>query len=245
MDGGDLGIIVVAILAGSLVKSVSGMGLPVIAVPLISLVLPLEQAVVATAVPGLAVNGLIGWRERAHRGQTRDLPVLATAGVLGAVFGTLLLVHLPEAPVLAALALIVLAYVALAVARPERSLAPATATRWSPAVGLGAGVMQGATGISGPITGTWIHAYRLPRDAHVFAVSVLFLMAGSGQTVSLLVGGAFVGHWAAALVGVPVAVAMIPIGTSVRGRLSGRGFDLVVLATLVVSAATILARLLA
>ncbi len=243
MDGGDLVIIVLAILAGSMVKSVSGMGLPVIAIPLITLVLPLEEAVVVTALPGLAVNAVIGWRERAHVGETRDLPVLAVTGVVGAVIGTLLLVRLPEEPVLFALAVIVLAYVALALARPTLQIAEATATRWSPVVGLGAGVMQGATGISGPVTGTWIHAYRLPRDAHVLAVTVLFLMAGIGQTVPLVASGAFDGVWFAAVVGVPLALAMIPLGARVRGRLSGRGFDLVVLAALVISAVTILVRL--
>lgn len=245
MDAGDLVIIVLAILAGAMVKSVSGMGLPVIAVPLITLVLPLQEAVVVTALPGLAVNGVIGWRERSHLDQTRDLPVLAVAGVVGAVIGTLLLVHLPEEPVLVALAVVVLAYVALAIARPAFRIAPATATRWSPAVGLVAGVMQGATGISGPITGTWIHAYRLPRDAHVLAVTVLFLMAGIGQTVPLVASGAFEGLWLAAVVGVPLALTMIPFGARVRGRLSGRGFDLVVLAALVISAVTILVRLAA
>lgn len=243
MDGGDLLIIVLAILAGAMVKSVSGMGLPVIAVPLITLVLPLEEAVVVTALPGLAVNGVIGWRERSHVDQTRDLPVLAATGVVGAVIGTLLLVHLPEEPVLVALAVIVLAYVVLAFARPSFKIAPRTATRWSPAVGVSAGVMQGATGISGPITGTWIHAYRLPRDAHVLAVTVLFFMAGVGQTVPLVAGGAFAGRWVAAVIGVPLALAMIPLGTRVRGRLSGRGFDYVVLAALVLSAVTILVRL--
>ena len=238
-------MIVLAILAGAMVKSVSGMGLPVIAVPLISLVAPLEEAVAVTALPALVVNGLIGWQERRHRGATRDLPVLAATGLAGAVAGTLLLVNLPEAPVLAVLAVVVTSYVVLALARPTLQVAPATGTRWAPAVGFSAGLMQGATGISGPVTGTWIHAYRLPRDAHVFAVTVLFLMAGVGQVVPLWASGSFEGRWVAALVGIPCAVAMIPIGARVRGRLSGRTFDLVVLGTLLVSAVTIVVRLLA
>lgn len=243
MDGGDLVVVILAVLAGAMVKSVSGMGLPVIAVPLITLVAPLEEAVVAVALPGLVLNGAVAWRERHHAAESRDLPLLAVTGVAGAVVGTLLLVHLPEEPLLVVLAVVVLAYVALALARPEFALEPATATRWAPAVGTAAGVMQGATGISGPVTGTWVHAQRLPRDAHVFAVSLLFLMAGLGQTGPLLVSGVFDGHWVAALVGIPVAVAVIPAGARVRGRLSGRAFDAVVLATLVVSAVTILVRL--
>ena len=42
-------------------------------------------------------------------------------------------------------------YVALALVRPTFRLAPVTATRWAPAVGLSAGVMQGATGISSKV----------------------------------------------------------------------------------------------
>ncbi len=243
MDGGELAVVIVAIAAGALVKSVSGMGLPVIAVPLISLVAPLEEAVVVAVLPGLAINGAVGWRERAHRGDTRDLPVLAATGVVGAVVGTLLLVRLPEEPLLVVLVIVVLSYIVLALTRPELRLGPATSRRWAPAVGLGAGVLQGATGISGPITGTWIHAYRLPRDAHVFAVTVLFLMAGLGQLGPLLASDAFAGLWFAAVVGVPAALAAVPLGARVRSRLSGRAFDLVVLATLMVSAVTILVRL--
>ena len=243
MDGGALAVIVLAILAGAIVKSVSGMGLPVIAVPVITLVLPLEEAVVAVALPALAVNGIIGWRERSHRTEARDLPVLAATGLAGAVVGALLLVNLPEEPVLLALTVIVLSYVALAIARPALRIAPGTGTRWAPAVGLTAGLMQGATGISGPVTGTWIHAYRLPRDAHVFAVTLLFLMAGIGQVVPLAASGSFAGRWPGALVGVVPAVAMVPLGARIRGRLSGPAFDGVVLAALVVSAVTILVRL--
>lgn len=243
MDGGELIVVVLAIAAGALVKSVSGMGLPIIAVPLISLVAPLEQAVVVTVLAGVATNASISWQERRHRGEARDLPVLAVTGVLGAVVGTLLLVHLPEDPVLAGLALVVISYVIVALAHPELHVDPVTSRRWAPAVGLGAGLLQGATGASGPVTGTWIHAQRLPRDAHVLAVSILFLMAGVGQLVSLLASGAFAGNWTASLLGIPVALAAIPLGTRVRGRLSGRGFDLVVLATLTVAAVTLLVRL--
>jgi uncharacterized membrane protein YfcA len=243
VDGSELFVVVAAIAAGGMVKSISGMGLPVVAVPLISLVVPLEQAVVCAALPGLIVNAVITVQERAHRGETRDLPVLAVTGVVGGALGALLLVHLPEAPVLATLAVLVLAYIALALSRPELRLDPATTTRWSPPVGLAAGVMQGATGISGPVTGTWIHAYRLPRDAHVFAVTTLFLVSGVGQVVPLLVGGSFDGRWAGALVGIPVALAAIPFGARIRSRLSGRAFDRSVLAALALSAVTIIVRL--
>lgn len=243
MHGGDLVVIVVAVAAGALVKSVAGMGLPVIAIPLISLATSLEEAVVVVAIPGLLVNGTIAWRERHHRSETRDLPVLAATGVVGAVAGTWLLVRLPEEPLLVALAVVVLSYVALSLARPDVHLTREHGARFAPVAGAAAGVLQGATGISGPVTATWIHAYRLPRDAHVFSVTLLFLMAGAGQFVPLVAGGAFAGRWVAALVAVPVALAPIPLGARLRARLSGRGFDRVVLAALVASATTILVRL--
>ena len=39
-------------------------------------------------------------------------------------------------------------------------------------------MMQGAVGVSGPIIGSWLYAYRLPRDAYILSLSVLFLITG-------------------------------------------------------------------
>ena len=99
-----------------------------------------------------------------------------------------------------------------------------------------AGTFQGAIGISGPIVGSWIHSYRLPRSAHILSVTTLFLIIGVGQLTVLVANGEFAGRvGATALACIPVLVA-IPVGTRLRSHVSGRGFDLAVIALLGASA---------
>lgn len=239
----EIGICVLAILVGTFVKAVTGMGFPLIAIPVISLFVTVEDAVAVIALPNVIMNGVICWRMRYEAPHTRDLPILAGAGVIGAVLGTALLVRLPEQVLMVGLAATVFAYVGYAASRPDTSLLPATTRRWSPAVGLVAGVMQGAVGISGPPVAAWIHAYRLTPGAFVFAVSLLFLVAGAAQLAVLVASSMITGPrlWLA-LGALPIVLGMIPLGEWLRGRLGAHRFDRAVLAALLLSGMSLVVR---
>jgi len=243
MSGLEIAVCMAAIVIGIGVKAVTGMGFPLIAIPVVALFVSVEDAVVVIALPNVIMNAVICWRTRRESLHTRDLPVLATASIVGAVIGTGLLVSMPERPLILALAFTVFAYVGYAVTRSEGQLSPQTTRRWSPAVGLVAGVMQGAVGISGPPVAAWIHAYRLPPSAFVFSVSLLFLVAGAVQ-LALFVGyGMLAGPrlWIA-LAAIPLVLGMIPLGERLRVRLGAHRFDRVVLAVLLLSGASLLVR---
>ena len=141
------------------------------------------------------------------------------------------------------LAAVVFAYIAYAAVRPQRSLPEKTTRRWSPAVGLVAGVMQGAVGISGPPVAAWMHAYRLPPRAFVFSVSLLFLVAGVAQLAALIAGGMIYGpRLSLGLAAIPVVLGMIPLGERLRDHLDARRFDRIVLALLLVSGTSLVVR---
>ncbi len=235
-------IVVIAILTGSLVKSVTGMGMPIIAVPIMALFVSVEDAVVVIAAPTVALNAWLCWRERSHRHETRDLGRLALFGIAGAVLGAFLLAALPERVVMAALATMVLAYVVRFLTAPDIKVGSAASAKWSPVVGFGAGVSLGSTGISGPIVATWIHAYRLAPGAHIFAVTLLFAITGFAQLAVFVADGRLLDLGApAALTFIP-AFAMVPFGGALRKRMSGEVFDRAVLAVLSVSAAALIVR---
>jgi hypothetical protein len=243
MSALEVAACVSAIVLGTLVKAVTGMGFPLIAIPVISLFVSVEAAVCVVALPNVAMNAALSWRTRGEASHTRDLPVLGVAGILGAILGTRLLVTLPEQLLMAGLSLVVLGYVGRSLVRPERSLASGTTRRWSPAVGLGAGVMQGAVGISGPLFATWIHAYRLAPNAFVFSVSLLFLLSGGAQ-LALLVGNGMVSGarlWIA-LAAIPLVLGTIPVGERLRDRLDRARFDRAALGVLLLSGASLAVR---
>ena len=245
MSGAEIAVVLGASLLGAFVKSVTGMGYPLLAVPIIALALGIEDAVVIVSGPNAVANAALCWQARDGRAGTRDLPVLVVTGFLGAFLGTFLFVTLPEDPLLVLLALTVVVFVVNFLRSPELRLDPATTHRWSPVVGSIAGVMQGALGVSGPVVGAWMHGYRLTSQAYVFSVTMIFGVAGSVQLVLLALTGRYTGDrlTVSALTLVPVA-AVLPIGMRWRRRLGGRGFDLAVLGVLLTSGAALVVRVL-
>ncbi len=244
MSGQALTVIVLASVFAAFVKGVTGLGYPLIVVPLATLATGIEDAVVAVAIPNLAANLWLCWTERSARGEVRDLPRLLVPGVLGAVVGTFALVNLPEDPLLALLAVTVLGFVVLFVRSPELRLSPALTHQWAPAVGAVTGVVQGAVGASGPVIATWLHGYRLGKSAYVYAITLIFAVTGSIQIAVLTTQGEMTGARLAGSVaaGIPMAV-MLPLGARFRDRLAGPMFERAVLAVLVAAAIGMVARI--
>jgi uncharacterized membrane protein YfcA len=242
MTGTEIAIVLAAAVVGSIVKAVTGMGLPIIVIPVAALFVDIEDAVVVMSLPNMLANGALAFRERHHRHETRDLPTLAVVGVVGAVAGTILLVNISDQPLVIALIVAIAAYIAVFFLKPDRRTAPAISRRWSPIVGAVAGTFQGAIGISGPIIGSWIHSYRLPRGAHIFSVTSLFFITGGTQFVVLLLNGELNGRAGATLLACIPVLGFIPLGTWLRERVSARGFDLAIVGMLAVSSAALCVR---
>ncbi len=240
VTGTELAIVLVAVVIGAIAKAVTGMGLPLIAIPIASLFVDVNDAIVVIAFPNMLANALLAGRERRSYPETRDLPTLAVAGVIGAVAGTLLLVNIPETPLIIAVIVAIVGYVVLFFAHPELRVGPDRSRHLAPVVGGVGGLFQGAVGISGPIVGSWIHSYRLSRGAHILSVTSLFFITGLAQFVVLVGSGELSGRTTATLLACIPVLASIPIGTRLRDSVSGRGFDLAIIAMLVVSALALL-----
>ena len=235
--------IVLATAAGSAVKSVTGLGQPLFAVPLLAPVIGVETAVVVISLPNLLANVLLVKQVHRSRSDTRDLPVLLTTSVAGTVLGTAALVSWPEEPLFIVLVGLIAVFVWSALRSNNLAIPEAAGRRWSPLVGLVAGLAQGAVGVSGPVVVTWLYAYRLSRDAFILSITSIFLVTSVAQIGALAAAGAYTtGRLVAAAVAfIPVAV-IIPTGERLRRHLSSTAFDRSVLAVLLVAACVLTAR---
>jgi uncharacterized membrane protein YfcA len=136
----------------------------------------------------------------------------------------------------AVLAVVIVGYIVLAVAKPGFTL-PASVTRiGSGPVGLAAGGLQGATGISGPLLTTWLHGFGLPPRAYVFALSSLFFVFSSVQAITLAGVGLYTPSrlLESLLALLPILIAL-PLGVRAARRLSARTFQRVILVLLAAS----------
>ena len=232
MDITTLLLIFIAVGAGAIAKGATGMGMPLIAVPFIAATLGLQHAIAVLLLPILVSNAAQLWRFRGARGDDRFkfLPPMLITCALGVIGGTWFLTSTPERGLALTLGILLLGYLALRLAKPHFALDAQTAKRFALPAGLGAGLLHGATGISAPIGVTFIHAMRLGRDPHVYAVSAMFLVLAVVQAPALWVAGVLRPEWLLQSVFalIPTFIFM-PVGQWLAGKLSVQAFDRMIL----------------
>lgn len=237
----DLAVIVAALAVGAFVKGVTGTGLPQVAVPVMAAALGVERAVIIMSIPGVLSNiWLVGAHAHAAR-DTRHLRSLLLAGVAGAALGTVALTTVDTRVLTLGLAVLILAYVVLRVTAPPLHVSHRSGTWLSPPVGLAAGALQGATGVSGPLLSTYLHSLGMKPAAYVFSISTLFFAFSLVQVVTLVGLGAYTSTLllGGLLAMLPVA-AFLPLGVHLGRRLDPTTFGRIVLGGLAVAAAVLL-----
>ncbi|HVV92116.1 MAG TPA: sulfite exporter TauE/SafE family protein [Hyphomicrobiales bacterium] len=235
--------IAVALSAGSIVKGATGMGLPMVALPILASFLGVPHAIAVMSLPILLSNAWQVWQHRHGIRGLGFLPWLLAMSVVGIAVGTYLLTALPAKTLSLVLAVMVLSYIGLRLARPDFALPLAVARAMAPAVGFGAGTLQGATGVSAPITITFVNALRMPRAEQVAALSCIFLLPTLFQFPALWFAGVLTpGRLVeSALALIPVVVLM-PVGARLGRRLSREWFDRIILGILGFIACELLVR---
>lgn len=237
----DITVIVAAIAVGAFIKGATGGGLPQLAIPVMAVFLGVEHAVVVMAIPGVVANGLLVWSHRAQARHTQHLPAMIGAGIVGSVIGTMLLQSLDGRVLSGVLAVVILCYIGLSLTKPGFTL-PARLTRVGSApIGLVAGGLQGATGISGPLLTTWLHGFGLPPRVYVFAISSLFFVFSTVQAITLAGVGLYTPTrlLESLLALVPILLAL-PLGVRAARKLSAQTFQRVVLVLLAASVVSLI-----
>ena len=225
-------VIFAALAAGATVKGATGMGLPLVALPALTAAFGLTHAIGLMVVPVLVSNAwqvVRMWGSRAAPG-LGFMPAFVVGVVAGVVAGTWLLKTLPERWLVITLGLMLVGYVVIRLARPSMTVGPELARRIALPVGAAAGVLNGATGISAPVGVTFIHWMGLARDAHIFAVSAMFLVMGAVQLPAMFAAGLMEPFWLVegTLALVPIILFM-PVGRAIATRMSRETFDRLVL----------------
>lgn len=218
---------------GAFVKGATGQGLPQIAIPVIATFLGVEAAVVIMAVPGIISNTWLIWTNRSFFSRTRDLPALLVMGTAGAVLGTILLKSLDPDILSLVLAGMIGLYILVYFLHPSLRLTPSVTRLTSPPVGAAAGVLQGATGISGPLISTYLHGFRLEKEIYVLSITTVFQVYALVQAITLAALGLYTTRlFVLSLLSLVPIMAFLPLGSRLTGRLSRRTFEYVILAVL-------------
>lgn len=240
-------VIFLALAAGSLVKGIAGLGLPLVAIPVMAGFLGVERAVVMMVVPGILLNFSLMWTYRAHATALPNLPIFVAVSVIGVAAGAWVLSAVPERYIIIFMALWIGFYLARTLlVKRELRLPEGVQRHFAALVVLIAGMIQGATGASGPVLATWVHAMRLPQPAFVFTVSVFFQVFMVTQVIAFLwLGMLTVDRFYDGLLAcIPVAI-FLPIAVYISRFINARAFNVIILVLLVAIEARLIVKALA
>ena len=245
MNESELLLVILFSLIGSFVKSITGMGYGLVAIPLLTLSIDLETAVVVIAIPNLLVNAVLNHGVREERPHIPNFSRLALPAVAGTVVGTLLLVNIPETPLLLLLIATIVIFVANRLLTPDWVLTARQSQIGAPYAGMTTGLLQGSIGVAGPVVVMWFHSHRLPTPRFVASITAVFLLVTTSQAVVLIATGTFTrDRLLAGICALIASLVVIPLGTSLRSRLSGPRFNHLVLILLICGALSLTYRVI-
>ena len=230
-------IIFLAIALGAFAKGLTGIGLPLVGIPVVAGFLGVQHAVVVMTIPVFVSNVWIVWAYRERSREIPGLPMALAAAAAGVSVGTYVLATLDERVLTYIMIGWIAAYLINLLLNSDFRLQGEAARRAAPLIAALAGISQGATGMSGPVVATWIHSYRLRKEAYVFGVSVMFLgisaihiagvsTAGLMDQTRLLQG----------LIAVIPTVIFVPIGMRMTRTISQQLFNRLIIALVIVMA---------
>lgn len=209
---GVLLVVMIAMLLAAFVHGALGFGFPLIATPIVALVLDIKMAIVLVAPVTLVATVLSVVRGGGWRDVLRAFWFLPLTMAFGSYLGTRLLIRSDPAPFLLVLAILILAYLTLD--RVERTQIP-WLTRHRVAIGLGVGLVAGffeaAANVAVPPLIVYLMLLGLPPVATVQTLNLCFSVGKSVQVGTWVVHGAVPpALWlAAAAIAVPAMAVQI------------------------------------
>lgn len=218
--------VVLVLVVASWVYGVLGIGLPLIATPLLALVMPLHDAVVVLLVPVLAAVVLSIFTAPDFRGTLRRYWVMPLGAFIGAAVGAQLFIRVPHFPYALVLVAAIIAWLWLDIRGASQS--PALQRRplaWGLVFGIATGLFETTANVAAPPLIAYYAGLGLAPGAMIQGFNLCFLVGKSMQfaTFSTL-GGVTMAQWAATLPLAAVALVAQRHGISVRQRTDARTY---------------------
>ncbi|MBR2514411.1 MAG: sulfite exporter TauE/SafE family protein [Halomonas sp.] len=219
-------IALLTLLAAGVIKGAIGSGVPVIVIPVLTMLYDVKLAIAVLVAPNLFSNALQVWQYRRHLLPLRFLAAFSIAGGLGIIIGTWGLVVLSPTLLSLGVAGAIVMYLAIKLARRKMVMPFSLARRIVLPVGLLAGVLQGAAGMSAPASVTFLNAMRLERQVFIGSISVFFVAITCVQIPALLSAGILTLERSLySLAALLVILVAMPLGAQLGKRLPHHLFD--------------------
>ena len=243
MGTSDLLILVLGLGVAGLVKGGTGMGLPLVATPILAGVFGPKASVVIVTIPIFAANSMLlvqGWR---RMDVLRGIVPIIVASAIGTAIGVNLLALLDQRT----FAILISLMVAIFLLRGDRLIGDDPGARRArilgPTVGFVGGVLQGTTSIASPLIGSFFHARKMDRHDYVVVLAAIFELNALIQLIGYSLLGLYTPDiLAIGLLGLVPTLLALMAGIYFRSRLDQARFRQLIVVLLVLSVANLLWR---
>ncbi|GAB2923819.1 sulfite exporter TauE/SafE family protein [Paraburkholderia jirisanensis] len=222
---GLTGLLLVTFLGAGLVKGVTGMGLPTVAIGVLGAVMSPLAAAAILIIPSFVTNV---WQMLVGRHTfrlMRRLWSMMLCIVVGTVLGSRLLVIVDPVWSGRTLGIALIAYAVYALLSPTVSTTERLERWLSPIVGIVTGVVTGATGVFVIPAVPYLQSLGLQKDELVQALGLSFTVSTVALAAGLLAHGAFrIDQIGLSLMAVLPALVGMWLGSIVRQRISPKTF---------------------
>ena len=183
----DLTTIVVAgsLLLAAYVKGTTGMGFPLIATPMVALLLDIRTAIIILIIPNIVMDITQVFRGSFAPAIFRRFNWLLLLTVFGVFLGTKVLVLLPIWVLNLTLGVMVLTFVVSNFFRYDFRISARLEGILSPVAGLVGGFLNGMTNAAGPALAIYLYGLGLPKKEFVKSIATIFIVTKVSQLIAV------------------------------------------------------------
>jgi uncharacterized membrane protein YfcA len=225
MDLMQMLVIAGAFIVAGIAKGAIGMGMPPIAIGLMSFAVPLESAIAIMVVPTMVTNIWQAIYGGGFRPLMRRFGTMAATAMIGILAVGYLLSDLGSSSTSGWVGVLLVLYSLIALT-PYRPRVPRRAEPWAnPLIGLASGAVAGSTGVAAVPFLPYMQSLDMDRHELVQALGIMFVFITGMLAVSLALHGAY--HLTNSVAGIAaIAPTMVGLwlGQHARRRLSAETF---------------------
>jgi len=230
-----LGITLSLIVAG-IVKGAIGVGMPIVAMPLLVLAVDVQTAVILLTLPLIITNIPQALEGGDTRSTVRNLAFVIVGLIPGLLFGVYILMHMSVSLATGCAGAVLMFVGIIMITNAKIEIASANTNTAGVIAGFCGGILGGIAALPGPIVfvyliGKGLRGAAFTKEASMFLViasAVLAIVLGSSQHIGAQ-------EWGLSLAALlPVSAGML-LGQRLRGVISPEVFKRLVLVTVILS----------
>jgi uncharacterized protein len=236
-------VVAFSLLLAAFVKGATGLGFPLIATPMVALLLDIRTAVTVLILPNLFMDSAQVMRDGLPYEVFRRFKALIVPTVIGVFLGTMVLVKLPLWILNVCLGVMVLVFVISNLFKIDFSVSARNEKILSPIFGFVSGFLNGMTNAAGPTLAIYFYSLKLEKRSFVKSIATIFVTTKLSQLIAISTWNLF--NWYTiklSLLVLLLTLAGFYAGIRTQDRVNQKSFNRGLLALLSVVGVTLLVR---